>query len=66
MTFGFPIGSFVYLIFPLIDDLSLAPVAGTKSANDAQAVSESNGQHTFADTPETKVPLLLGAVPRVC
>jgi len=58
MTLGFPIGSFVYLIFPLIDDLSLAPVAGTKYANDAQAVSDSNGQHALSDTPEAKVPFV--------
>ena len=65
MTFGLPIGSFVYLIFALIDDLSLAPVAGAKNANDARAVSESNGQYTVSDTPETEVPRLLGAVPHV-
>ena len=65
MTFGLPIGSFVYLIFALIDDLSLAPVAGAKNANDARAVSESNGQYTVSDMPETEVPRLLGAVPHV-
>ena len=65
MTFGSPIGSFVYLIFPLIDDLSLAPVASTENANDTRAVSESNGQNSVCDTPEAEVPLLLGAVPRV-
>ena len=49
MTLGSPIGSFVQLIFPLINDLSLAPVAGTKNANDARAVSDSNGQSAVSD-----------------
>jgi hypothetical protein len=65
MTLGFPIGSFVYLIFALIDDLSLAPVAGTNNANDARPVSEPNGQNAVSDTPEAEVPLLLRAVRRV-
>jgi hypothetical protein len=51
----------VYLIFVLIDNLSLAPVTSTNYPNNAQAMRESNGQYTTRDTSKTEVSLLLGA-----
>jgi hypothetical protein len=65
-TLGFPIGSFVYLIFALIDSLSLAPVTSTNYPNNTRAMRESNGQYTTRDTPKAEVsPLLAAAVPGV-
>ena len=49
MALGSPISQFVCLIFLLMNDRSIAPVAVTKNANDARAVSESNGQSAVAD-----------------
>jgi hypothetical protein len=60
-TLGSPIGSFAYLIFALIDNLSLAPVTSPNYPNNAGAMRESNGQYTTRDTPKTEVSLLLGA-----
>jgi hypothetical protein len=51
----------VYLIFALIDNLSLAPVTSANYPNNTRAMRESNGQYTTRDTPKAEVSLLLGA-----
>ena len=47
-TSTFPIGSFVYLIFALINLFTFTPIASSKDSNDFVAVSKSHCNDVFA------------------
>src|SRR5207237_638294 len=57
-TLRSPRGSFVYLIFSLIDSLSFPPVAGPENPNDRVAVCEPDRQDPVVDPTEAVIPLL--------
>src|SRR5258708_38179992 len=61
-TLGFPRGSSVYLIFPLIYPLAFPPVAGAKNPNDIVPVGEPDGQDPAFDLAEAVEPLFTGTV----
>jgi hypothetical protein len=58
MTFSFPNGSSVYLIFAAIDAFTLSPVTGAKYSNDLLTVGKAHGQHGTSDLAEAvkKIP----------
>lgn len=51
-TWGFPIGSFVYLIFAPMDRVSLAPLVGSDDASNARAICGSYGPYPADDMPK--------------
>src|SRR3990172_6984603 len=64
-TFTLPIGSFVYLIFALIDSLSFAPVASANDTNSAFTVSEAHRHDPLSNQTNTVVSLLGRAVRQI-
>ncbi len=56
-TLGLPKGSSVYLIFALIELLSPPPIAGTKDANNALSIGESDGEYATAHRAKAEVAL---------
>src|SRR5882762_6172629 len=65
-TLGFPRGSSVYLIFPLIYPLAFPPVAGAKNPNDIVAIGKPDCENDPAfDLAETVEPLFTGTVRRI-
>jgi len=58
MTFSFPSGSFVYLIFALINSFSFAPISGANDADDALAIREAYRHDPLSNLPNTIVSLL--------
>src|SRR5712691_8381641 len=64
-TLGFPRGSSVYLIFPLIYPLAFPPVPGAKDPNDIVAIGKPDRQDPAFDLAETVEPLFTGAVRRI-
>ena len=58
-------GSSVYLIFPLINHLSLSPIAGSKDANRTATIGKSDGENTAFDLSETEVAFFCFAVSEV-
>ena len=65
MTFSFPSGSSLYLIFSLIHSLSFAPVTGPDDSDDVFAVSETHRQYPACDLTETVMALLTRAMGQV-
>src|SRR5947208_16443702 len=61
-TLGFPRGSSVYLIFPLIYPLAFPPVAGAENPNDIVAIGKPDRQDPAFDLAETVEPLFTGTV----
>src|SRR5712691_11090813 len=61
-TLGFPRGSSVYLIFPLIYPLAFPPVAGAKNPNDIVAIGKPDRQDPAFDLAETVEPFFTGTV----
>ena len=61
-TLGFPRGSSVYLIFPLIYPLAFPPVSGAKDPNDIVAIGKPDRQDPAFDLAETGEPLFTGTV----
>src|SRR5262249_22640476 len=57
-----PSGSFVYLIFALIDCLTPPPIAGTEDSDDAATVREADGQDAAFNSTEAVVSLFAPAV----
>src|SRR5712691_2111403 len=64
-TLGFPRGSSVYLIFPLIYSLAFPPVAGAKNSNDIVPVGKPDGQDPAFDLAEAAESLFTRAVRRI-
>jgi hypothetical protein len=64
-TLGSPIGSSVYLIFPVIDLLAFAPVTGADDPYYLVAEREPDAQYAFADLAEAEIARLIAAVCRV-
>ena len=58
MTFGSPIGSSLYLIFPFIDDLSLAPISSADDPYDVRPPGKANRQYAAINNAEAEVALL--------
>ena len=54
MTFA-SMGSLVYLIFALINCLSLSPVTGAKYADYTVAISKADGENAAIDLAETEI-----------
>src|SRR5258708_24115586 len=61
-TLGFPRGSSVYLIFPLIYPLAFPPVAGAKNPNDIAAIGKPERQAPAFDLAATVEPLFTGTI----
>src|SRR5216684_3010654 len=64
-TLGFPRGSSVYLIFPLIYPLAFPPVAGAKDPYHIVAIGKPDRQDPAFDLAETVEPLFTGTVRRI-
>src|SRR5712691_11253025 len=64
-TLGFPRGSSVYLIFPLINPLAFPPVSGAEDPNDIVAIGKPDRQDPAFDLAETVEPLFTGTVGRI-
>ena len=58
MTFGSPIGSSLYLIFLLIDGLSLSPITGADDPDDVRPPGKANCHDTAINNAEAEVALL--------
>src|SRR3989304_7810062 len=61
-TFSFPKGSFVYLIFALINSFALSPVASSKYPDHVITVCEADRHYTFTYHPKAVVSLFHRAV----
>src|SRR3990172_7842294 len=61
-TFSFPKGSFVYLIFALINSFALSPVASSKYPDHVITVCEADRHDTFTYHPKAVVSLFHRAV----
>jgi hypothetical protein len=64
-TLGLPKGSSVYLIFALIELLTLSPIAGANDTNDARPVGEPDGDYATANRAKAEVALFAGAMRRI-
>ena len=62
MTLGSPIGSFVYLVFLLINRPAFAPVAGSENSDHVEPVRKTHRHHPASHIPEAEIPPLMDAV----
>lgn len=62
MTFGFPMDSFVYLIFAVIDAFALSPIPGSENADYTRSIGEPNGQNTSTNYTKAEESRLLIAM----